>query len=84
MGNILTLYRIVEIVGGLRPPFFVVHSAYEIWPNGEQVMQGQLEPITINRQTRSVMGQNEDGSPNGEDYDEERLVSEWVRVENDG
>ncbi len=28
-------------------------------------------------QVRSVMGQNDDGTPNGEDYIERRVVSEW-------
>ncbi len=28
-------------------------------------------------QVRSVMGQNDDGTPNGEDYIERRYVTEW-------
>ncbi len=30
--------------------------------------------------TRSVMGQNDDGTPNGEDYTEERYVTDWRKV----
>ena len=30
--------------------------------------------------TRVVMGQNDDGSPNGEDYVEDRYVTDWRRA----
>ena len=30
--------------------------------------------------TRVVMGQNDDGSPNGEDYTEDRYVTDWRRA----
>lgn len=30
--------------------------------------------------SREVMGQNDDGSPNGDDYQEQRWVTDWRRV----
>ena len=30
--------------------------------------------------SREVMGQNDDGSPNGDDYTEERYVTDWRRA----
>lgn len=36
------------------------------------------KPIDLYQQRQTVAGQDDDGSLNGEDYDEWRLVSEWT------
>ncbi len=39
-----------------------------------------IQTFDLTRQQRDVMGQDEDGTPNGEDYIEARWVSQWERV----
>ena len=72
---------------------FQLRGEAESWPestmteiaNVIETLEFQVDAArrvaNMKTQERTVMGQDDDGTPNGEDYSERRLVSEWQAKE---
>lgn len=60
-------------------------GTHDLWTQdtgrGKGCSGGSYEEVPMWEQFQSVMGQDDDGTPNGKDYIESRYVSNWVIVE---